>query len=157
MYKIIRRLISSGILGFLLLLQTLYINFSIFAFDSSIDIALQSGHSAEVVTIAYSNNGKYILSAGMDEKIILWDAYSGGQIRAFYSQDGPASTLAFSPKDNRFLSSSVNGRLLLWDLFEKKPVKTIKGSGMPLLSAMFSPDGRFIATCDIHGIGSFIY
>ncbi len=152
MDKITRRLISSGILGFLLLLQTLYINFSIFAFDSSIDIALQSGHSAEVVTIAYSNNGKYILSAGMDEKIILWDAYSGGQIRTFHSQDGPAVTLAFSPKDNRFLSASINGTLFLWDLLEKKPVKTFKGSGMPLLAAMFSPDGRFIAACDKGGV-----
>lgn len=32
-----------------------------------------TGHTAEVIDLRWSNDGKYLVSGGMDDKAILWD------------------------------------------------------------------------------------
>lgn len=41
------------------------------------------GHSDEVLTLALSDDGRYLASAGKDRKVCIWDAEKGKWVRGF--------------------------------------------------------------------------
>ncbi|MDI6735393.1 MAG: hypothetical protein QME42_04220, partial [bacterium] len=48
-----------------------------------IEIVPQTGHTAEVLSVAFSPDGRYIVSGSWDETVRLWEVESGKQMRKF--------------------------------------------------------------------------
>jgi hypothetical protein len=46
-----------------------------------LDEILQSGHSSSISTLAFSRDGRWLVSGGLDRSIILWNASTGEQTR----------------------------------------------------------------------------
>jgi WD40 repeat protein len=79
------------------------------------DFAL-SGHSDAITAIAFSPDGRRVVSGSKDHNITVWDAQTGSVV---YDLSGHADTIAslvFSPNSDRLLSASVDGDLRLWDM-----------------------------------------
>src|SRR3989338_3554386 len=64
--------------------------------QGSAQVFVQMGHSESVLSVAFSNNGKYILSGGKDKILILWDAPTGREIRKFEGHTSDVNSVAFS-------------------------------------------------------------
>lgn len=78
------------------------------------EIFVQMGHTDSISTIAFSPDGKYILSGSMDKTLKLWDVSTGREIRTFkYTKS--IYTLAFSPDGKLAVSNGGPGNVLLWD------------------------------------------
>jgi WD40 repeat protein len=136
--------------------------------DSGREVRQFRGHTAGIRTVAWSPNGRYILSASSGEffgagqsappsevGIRLWDVASGRQLCRFNTPH-PTSSLQFAPDGRSFLSSGGNGSIGLWELpqalveghqdagpAQPQPHATVRGGAFSC--AAFSRDGRFLA------------
>ena len=115
--------------------------------DSSVPKMLcqMDNHLACVNSVRWSGSGKYLASAGDDQRVILWtkSAYGGGAVfggggkvnhesyRVAYTlriHDGDVLDIAWSPGDVWLATASVDNTVVVWDV-EKLPstVAILKG------------------------------
>ncbi len=110
------------------------------------------GHSAEVGGLAFSPDGKLLLTSSEDGMLIIWDVATGELL-----QDIPDFTVykvSFSPDGTRVAAATFNG-LQVWtytpdsaepiSLDESQAYVTIpEGS-----AGIFSPDGKWLAALSL--------
>jgi WD40 repeat protein/serine/threonine protein kinase len=105
----------------------------------------------ELFAVAYSPDGRYLVTAGMSRAIQVWDAKSGRPLGTLGENPRDIRAVAFSREGRTLASASRDGTVCLWDgtrLTEpQQPRLTLHGR-VPLqgLSMAFSPDGSRLAT-----------
>lgn len=106
------------------------------------------GHTDYVQALAFSSDGRYILSGGVDKTARLWDAETGQEVRQFigHSDAIQMGAAAFSPDDRTIVTGSDDTTARLWDVETGEEIRRFTGHRMPVFDAAFSPDGRYIAT-----------
>jgi len=72
------------------------------------------GHSSYVNSVAFSPDGKTIVSGSRTLK--LWDSRSGECLKTLEGQSNTVYSVAFSPDGKTIVSGSGDGTLKLWDL-----------------------------------------
>ena len=77
------------------------------------------GHTEEVISIAFSPDGKTLASASKDTTIRLWDIQTGKLMTTFTGDGKEVSSVAFSPDGKMLASSHQIGTILLWDISKK--------------------------------------
>ena len=86
-----------------------------------LDDILQSGHSSSISTLAFSPNGKWLASGGLDRSVILWNLSTGEQTRKWTSQNFNVTQLVFSPDSKRLMSADDGGIVRGWKLESAEP------------------------------------
>jgi WD40 repeat protein len=105
------------------------------------------GHTDEVVCVAFSPDGRFVVTGSKDDTTRLWETATGRELRRFLH--APAGTVAFSP-DGRFVLTTGFGKVRLWDAASGNEVWSVwsKWGEKPEETfgyfEMFSPDGRFV-------------
>lgn len=102
------------------------------------------GHSGLVTSLAFSPDGRLILSGSMDRTVRLWDISTGEEMRIFKGHSGPVNCVAFSPDGQLALSGGEGGTLKLWDISITDERETIKGHSEAIRFVAFTPDGRLM-------------
>ena len=110
------------------------------------EVVLQCGHTSGVTSVAFSPDGRRILTGSVDNTAILWDTETGRQIRAFEGHTNSVGSVAFSPDGERILTGSGDGTAILWDTETGRKIRTFEGYTGWISSVAFSPDGRRILT-----------
>ncbi|MEM7590193.1 MAG: CHAT domain-containing protein [Cyanobacteria bacterium P01_A01_bin.83] len=100
-------------------------NFAKDAFQSFI------GHSDSVRTIAFTPNGKHLVSAGNDRTVRLWDIENGQLINLFKGHKERVKCLQISADGKQIISGSADSTLKIWDIATGDCTKTIKTSLNP--------------------------
>lgn len=101
-------------------------------------------HGNVVMSVAFSPDGKYILSAGEDRIIKLWETATGQLVRTFSGHSKMVTSVVFSPDGKNVLSASWDRSVRLWDVETGREVKSFKGHTAIVTSVAFSPDGRHV-------------
>jgi WD40 repeat protein len=110
----------------------------------------QLGHSDSVTSVAFSPNGRYVLTGSRDNTAILWDAATGIEIERFEGNEFWVTSVAFSPDGQLILTGCRDGTVRLWEVANGKEVRrfAVKSSGNAVPpgidSVAFSPDGRSV-------------
>jgi WD40 repeat protein len=65
--------------------------------------------------VAFSPDGRRVLTGSWDETAILWDAERGEKLRTFQGHTEPVWSVAFSPDGRSVLTGSWDGTTRLWD------------------------------------------
>jgi WD40 repeat protein/uncharacterized caspase-like protein len=110
----------------------------------------QLGHSGAVNSVAFSPDGRFVLTGSADRTALLWDARSGAEIRAFGGHSGEVTTVAFSPDGRSVLTGSEDTTARLWDVQTGLEIRSFSFLGH-VNSVAFSPNGRYVL---IGGAGS---
>ncbi len=104
------------------------------------------GHSRVIYAVALSPDGKLLASAGVDNKIKLWNTSDGTLLltlkgRAFYS-----NALVFFPDGKRLASADGDGAVRIWDAATGAETARLGGRRDPELSLTIFPDGERLAS-----------
>ena len=107
----------------------------------------------EIVFASFSSDGTYIITAGSDSSIIIWNADRRTIYRTLTGLEGRPNTAMFSPGNECVLSGGKDNKVSMWDLgiMPPKIVKTFEGYSGPVKSIDISPDGKLMATGSIGG------
>ncbi len=101
---------------------------------SNLEMVIQAGHLRTVRDLAYSTDGRYILSGSEDKTMKLWDALSGSLLRSFQCEN-VVDDVAFVPDGRRVISYDDTGGIVIWDRITGKKLNTIptdRGQGKDL-------------------------
>jgi WD40 repeat protein len=113
------------------------------------------GHSDHIAKIAFSTDGKTLVSGSLDDTIKLWDIETGKALgKPLIGHSGSIrNDLAFSPNNSIAASITKNHGIQLWDIKNKKFIDSgshLKFVGSRSQDIAFSPDGKILASADIH-------
>lgn len=128
------------LLSFLLVFGLL-MTWSVFA--QKPELVLPIGHSGGVSSVAFSPNGRYVLSGS---GLKLWDVVTGKELRSFDGDSSGVTSVAYSPDGQYILSGSGDRTLKLLEVNTGKQLRSFEGHSGVVRSAIFSPDGRFIVS-----------
>ena len=105
-------------------------------------------HTQRVVEAAYSPDGKYIISAGLDGNLIMWDRATQKMVHKKTLNVGRVNGLSFSPDGSMYVASSIDQRVKIWESEKNRELATIvllKDDA----SITFTPESYYYATGDV--------
>lgn len=115
-----------------------------------------TGHTKQVNSVAYSLDGKTLVSGSTDGTVRLWDATTGKYkpilkhttwISALFQWlNAPVRSVAYSPDGNTVAAGSMDSDVRLWDTQSQGLKVTLGGHSGPVEAIVYSPDGKTIAT-----------
>ncbi len=74
------------------------------------------GNRGEVFTLAFSADGRWLASGGMDQSVTLWDAQTGAESRKLSGTSAEVNSLAFSKDSRSLVSGNGDGSMVVWSL-----------------------------------------
>lgn len=106
------------------------------------------GHTDSVWDVAFSPDGKTLLSASADHTLILWDVRTGERIATLIGHGDAVRAVAFSSDGMTVLSGSDDNSLYLWNLATATPIRRFTTRDVAdVWEVAFSPNGQYaIAT-----------
>jgi RNA polymerase sigma factor (sigma-70 family) len=101
-----------------------------------------------LTSVAYSPDGKRLLTGCYDRSAKLWDVASGRIVRVLHGHEGLVRSVAFGPDSRTVATGSLDETVKLWDLVTGRELATL-GSNRGTISAVaFSPDGALLAAAN---------
>ncbi len=112
-------------------------------YDNSI-CQIIAKHESYIISVAFSPDGKTILTGSSDNTARLWDL-QGNELQVFKGHEHSVWSVAFSPDGKTILTGSEDRTARLWDL-QGNQLQVFKGQESQIMSIAFSPDGKTILT-----------
>ena len=110
------------------------------------ELSVQTGHSGQVLSLAFTSDSKLLASGSVDKTIVLWDPATGNQLRALKGHTGTVGSVAFSPDDKLLASGSADNTIKIWDVASGREKQILTGHTLYVSSVAFSPDGKMLAS-----------
>lgn len=116
-----------------------------------LQLVVPVGHRERVTSVAISPSGRYALSAGSyDQLLILWEVSTGKFLRTFEGHTESINSIVFPP-DGYYALAGANRSIKLWEVGTGKLLRTLKGHTDNVNSVAFSPDGRYALSGTLNG------
>lgn len=105
------------------------------------EIAVLSGHTSWVNTVAISPDSSRAVTAASDRTLRIWDLGNGSARHTLTGHFGAVRAVAITPDGNRVISGSVDRRVRVWDMETGAAVRTLTGHTAPVNRVKVTPDG----------------
>lgn len=107
-------------------------------------IVTLNGHSKEVVSALYSNDGRYIVSASWDKTVGIWDGHNGKLLHKLIGHSGDILFAVFSPNGKQVASASRDRTVRVWDSTSGECLHIYYGHQDEINSVCYSSDGQYL-------------
>ena len=109
-------------------------------------LQMLKGYSDSIFSVAFSPNGKQVVSGSYNGIVQLWDATTGAALQTLKGHSGWVNSVAFSPDSKQVVSGSYDGTVRLWDATTGAALQTLKGHSDSLYSVAFLLDGKQVVS-----------
>ncbi|KFY03087.1 hypothetical protein O988_01700 [Pseudogymnoascus sp. VKM F-3808] len=103
-------------------------------------------HLDAVNSVAFSPDGKQVVSGSYDWKVRLWDATTGAALQTLKGHWGDVKSVAFSPDSTQVVSGSSDETVRLWDATTGAALQTLEGHLSYVISVAFSRDSKRVVS-----------
>ena len=103
-------------------------------------------HFGHVLSIAFSPDGRQIVSGSWEKSIKVWNAVTGAHEMVLTGHTGRVWSVAFSPDGKYIVSGSADETVRIWNAVTGAMEMTLTGHKCRVQSVTFSPDGRRIVS-----------
>jgi len=108
-------------------------------------------HQAPVNALLFSPHGETLMTATVEDEVILWRAASGAKLSVLRPRDAEpnppvAGKLAWSPDGSRVAAGDRKGVVRVWEAHSGAELARWQAHGDQVLWVAFSPDGQRLAT-----------
>jgi WD40 repeat protein len=108
------------------------------------------GHEGNVKGASFSLDGKYIVSAGADMVVKLWDtsdlSRTPARVASLTMHSDSVDGVAFSPDSLSFATCSADSTIILWDVRAKTPRAILHGHDGEVASVTFGLNGNVVVS-----------
>lgn len=132
---------------------SLFAEAAIYTRAQKAELVVQTGHTAQVHSVAVSPDGLTIASGSSDRTVKLWEATTGKLLRTLSGHTGRIFAVAFSTDSQIVASGGQSGEIKLWDRSSGSEIAAFRSKLQVVACLTFSPDRRILAS---GGIGSAI-
>jgi WD40 repeat protein len=108
-------------------------------------------HDHEVEHVAFSPDGRRIVTASKDHTARVWDTGTGEAVTGPLRHGDIVWRARFSPDGRRVVTASRDHTARVWDASNGHAVGPALPHDAPLEDASFSPDGRWVVTAGTDG------
>ncbi|GMM38827.1 Rsa4 protein [Saccharomycopsis crataegensis] len=115
-------------------------------FSQNKPLGRMHGHQKLVNHVAFSPNGKYIVSASFDNSVKLWDGKDGKFLATFRGHVGPVYQVCWSSDNRLLVSGSKDTTLKVWDVRTRKLAVDLPGHKDEVYAVDWSTDGRRVVS-----------
>lgn len=102
-------------------------------------------HRGAVSAVAYSPDGKRLVTASHDRTLLLWDPVTARCLGPIGTQADAIYDVAFHPDGRRIATACWDGTFRIWDVDKKAVLHEFRGPGDRVFRLAFSPDGELLA------------
>ena len=107
-------------------------------------------HSGYVIAVAFSPDGKTVISGDRKGKVVFWDAHSGDIIRSVpISRPASRKGMAISPDGKSVAVGTNDCTVKIWNASEQ--ISTLEGHNHWVNAVAFSPDGKTVVSGQEYG------
>ncbi len=104
------------------------------------------GHSAEVLSVAFSPDGNTIASGSVDDTLRLWSVKQARLIRTMQGHPFPIWQVKFSPNGMTLFTGSMDGVIRSWLVSTGVPQRSFTGHLGRITGLDISRDGNWLAS-----------
>ncbi|MCZ7638200.1 MAG: hypothetical protein M5U12_20470 [Verrucomicrobia bacterium] len=119
--------------------------------QAHLELKTLRGHLAPVVAVAFSPDGRRLVTGSYDNTARVWDAEQGAELIALHGHDHEVKAVAFSPDGQLIVTGSADRTVRLWDAATGQRERTLEGHEHWVTSVAFSPHGRWIVSGSLDG------
>ena len=99
-----------------------------------------------VFALAFTHDGKGLVSASADGGVHLWDASTGRMVRSFVGHKSDVNGVALTPDGKTLVTGGADGAVRLWDVTSGVEMQRLQGHDGAVASVACSPDGKLVAS-----------
>ncbi|WP_437299721.1 pentapeptide repeat-containing protein [Sorangium sp. So ce426] len=107
---------------------------------------LVSGHTSDILAIAWAPDGKHLASAGGDNTVLLWDTDTGNELARLVGHSNSVTAVAWHPDGKRLASAGGDNTVLLWDTGTGNELARLVGHSAAVRAVAWHPDGKRLAS-----------
>jgi WD40 repeat protein len=110
------------------------------------DVRVFEGHTGPVRSVAFSTDGKQIVSGSWDTTVRVWDAQTGVQHPVLKGHLDNVDSVAFLTNGRQVISGSSDNTVRVWDVQTGIQCAVLEGHTSSVISVVFSMDGKQITS-----------
>ena len=114
--------------------------------QTHLDLKTLRGHTGVIWSVAFSPDGRRIVTGADDRMVKVWNAVTGKELLTLRGRGGAFAPVAFSPDGRRLATGGGNNTLKVWEADTGRELLTLKGRNGPITAVAFSPDGQRLVT-----------
>src|SRR5262245_61556074 len=113
----------------------------LYDFAGGAQIGLLAGRDGDVHGLAFSPDGRHLISGGSDGTATIWDTDARKAVHVLKAHRGAVSAVGFSPDGMRAVTASLDHSLRLWRVADGALLRDMAGHSAEVVSMAIAADG----------------